>query len=83
MLSMKNVTITLEEKTAAWVRVSAAQEDKSVSRYIAEMLERRMHESHDYANAMRRFFDRPPSRINETGSSLPARDALHDRADLR
>lgn len=80
---MKNVIITLDEKTAAWVLVAAAREDKSVSRYIAEMLEKRMRESRDYANAMRRFFDRPPSRINKTGSKLPARDALHDRTDLR
>ncbi len=80
---MKNVTITLEEKTAAWVRVSAAREDKSVSRYIAEMLEKRMRESRDYANAMRRFLDRQPSRINETKERLPKRDALHERSDLR
>ena len=80
---MKNVTITLEEKTAAWVRVSAAREDKSVSRYIAEMLEKRMRESRDYANAMRRFLDRQPSRINETKARLPKRDELHDRSHLR
>lgn len=80
---MKNITITLDEETAAWVRVSAAREDRSVSRYIAEMLGERMRTSDDYANAMRRFFDRSPSRINEAGLDLPVRDALHDRADLR
>lgn len=80
---MKNVTITLEEKTAAWVRVSAAREDKSVSRYIAEMLEKRMRESRDYANAMRRFLDREPSRINAARSRLPTRDEVHERTDFR
>jgi hypothetical protein len=80
---MKNVTITLDEKTAAWVRVSAAREDKSVSRYVAEMLERRMRESRDYANAMRRFLDREPSRINAAQSPLPTRDEVHERTDLR
>lgn len=80
---MKNVTITLDEKTAAWVRVSAAREDKSVSRYIAEMLERRMRESRDYANAMRRFLDRQPTRINAAGSKLPTREELHERSGLR
>ncbi len=80
---MKNVTITLDEKTAAWVRVSAAREDKSVSRYIAEMLERRMRESRDYANAMRRFLDRQPTHINTTGSKLPTREELHERPGLR
>lgn len=80
---MKNVTITLDEKTAAWVRVSAAREDKSVSRYIAEMLEKRMRESRDYANAMRRFLDRQPAHINTTGSKLPAREEIHERSGLR
>ena len=80
---MKNVTITLEEKTSAWVRVAAAREDKSVSRYIAEMLEGRMRESRDYANAMRRFLDHQPSHLDATGSKLPTRDSLHERADLR
>lgn len=81
--ALKNVTITLDEKTAAWVRVSAAREDKSVSRYIAGMLEQRMRASRDYANAMRRFLDRKPARIGAAGSKLPARDELHERADLR
>ncbi|HMM52832.1 MAG: hypothetical protein DWB43_14395 [Lautropia sp.] len=80
---MKNITITLDEKTAAWVRVAAAREDMSVSRFIAGMLERRMRESRDYANAMRRFLARGPTRINAAGSRLPTRDELHERADLR
>lgn len=80
---MKNVTITLDAKTAAWVRVAAAQEDKSVSRYIAELLDRRMRESRDYANAMRRFLEHAPARINGARARLPARETLHDRADLR
>jgi hypothetical protein len=80
---MKNVTITLDEKIAAWVRVSAAREDKSVSRYVAEMLEKRMRESRDYANAMRRFLDREPSRINTARLPMPTRDEVHERTDLR
>lgn len=82
-MALKNVTITLDEKTAAWVRVAAAREDTSVSRYIAGLLERRMRESRDYANAMRRYLDRQPTRLNAAGSKLPPRDELHDRAGLR
>ncbi|MCL4185091.1 MAG: CopG family transcriptional regulator [Burkholderiaceae bacterium] len=80
---MKNVTITLDEKTAAWVRVAAAREDQSVSRYIAGLLEQRMRASHDYASAMRRFLERKPARIGAAGAALPARDELHDRSGLR
>lgn len=79
---MKNVTITLDEEVAAWVRVAPARADRSVSRYIAETLEKRMREAGDYASARRRFLSRPATCINETGSRLPARDELHDRAAL-
>jgi len=34
---MKNVTITLDEETAAWARVHAAKQNMSVSRMIGEM----------------------------------------------
>ncbi|GMV03266.1 MAG: ribbon-helix-helix protein, CopG family [Burkholderiaceae bacterium] len=80
---MKNVTITLDEKTAARVRVAAAREDQSVSRYIAGMLEKRMRDSRDYANAMRRFLDRQPVHLDRTRSKRPTRDELHERTDLR
>jgi len=80
---MKNITITLDENTASWVRIAAARHDSSVSRYIAEMLEAKMRESNDYANARRRFFERGPSMINDPRSALPGRESLHDRSDLR
>jgi plasmid stability protein len=39
---MKNITITLDEKTAAWVRVHAAKQGKSASRLLGELLRRHM-----------------------------------------
>lgn len=38
---MKNVTISMAEDLAAWVRVEAAKADMSQSRWIAAMLEER------------------------------------------
>jgi hypothetical protein len=35
---MKNVTISLDEETAAWARVEAAKAGKSLSRYVGDML---------------------------------------------
>jgi hypothetical protein len=35
---MKNITITLDEETAAWARVYAAQRNMSLSRYVGEVL---------------------------------------------
>jgi len=78
---MKNITITLDEKTAAWARVYAAQHDKSISRLLGEILQERMHEVRDYNDAMRRYLAKKPLKFRWVDRST--RDALHDRAGLR
>ena len=55
---MKNVTITLDEETANWARVYAAQNDMSVSRLVGEMLARRMQEVSEYDRAKRAWLFR-------------------------
>ena len=80
---MKNVTITLDERTAAWARVYAARHDMSVSRLVGEMLQQRMGELHEYDQAMRRFLAKPPIKFKRTGTRYPTRDELYDRARLR
>lgn len=44
---MKNVTITLDSKTAAWARVYAARRNVSLSRFVGELLRERMRESRE------------------------------------
>ncbi|MCC7259364.1 MAG: CopG family transcriptional regulator [Gammaproteobacteria bacterium] len=80
---MKNVTITLDEKTAAWARVHAARKDMSLSRFIGELLDARMRESGDYERAMRRYLGRKPVRLSREGERYPMREELHDRHGLR
>lgn len=80
---MKNVTITLDEETAAWARVYAAQNDMSVSRMIGDMLRRRMREVREYDEAMRRFLAKKPVRLTRNGQRYPKRNQLHDRSRLR
>jgi len=80
---MKNVTITLDEKTAIWARVYAAKHNTSVSRIVGEMLRQRMTEFREYDEAMRRFLGKPPVRLRRAGERYPKRDELHDRAGLR
>ncbi len=80
---MKNVTITLDEETAAWARVYAAEHDMSVSRMVGEMLQQRMREARDYDEAMRRYLSKAPVRLKRAGSRYGKRDELHDRARLR
>jgi hypothetical protein len=80
---MKNVTITLDEDTAAWVRVYAAERNTSVSRIVGEMLAERMTHFSEYDRAMRAFLARKPARLSRRGKQYPTRDELHERARLR
>jgi plasmid stability protein len=80
---MKNITITLDEKTAAWARVEAAKHNKSVSRMVGEMLQKHMGESREYEEAMRRYLAVKPFIFEKPGGRLPTREELHDRASLR
>lgn len=80
---MKNVTITLDEETAAWARVYAARHDMSVSRLVGEMLAARMGELREYDQSMRRFLARTPVRLRRTRGRYPGREETHDRARLR
>ena len=80
---MKNVTITLDEKTAAWARVYAARHNTSVSRMVDEMLQQRMGEFHEYDQAMRRFLTKAPVKLKRMAKRYATRDELHDRARLR
>lgn len=80
---MKNVTITLDEQTAAWIRVYAARHNTSVSRIVGELLHERMREGKEYEQAMRRFLAKPPVAFRWKGGRRPTRDELHDRDAFR
>lgn len=82
-MPMKNITVTLDEKTAAWVRVYAAGLGKSVSRVLGEILFERMQEMRNYNNAMERFLAKKPFTFQWIGARRPTREELHDRAALR
>jgi hypothetical protein len=80
---MKNITITLDEQTAAWVRLAAAKRKMSVSRLIGDLLHDRMHETRDYNEAMRRFFSHKPFNFEWVGGRRPTREEINDRARAR
>jgi hypothetical protein len=80
---MKNITITLDEKTAAWARNHAAERDMSLSRFVGELLERTMRESREYRRAMHSYLSRQPARLKKSGARYPRREELYDRRSLR
>lgn len=80
---MKNVTISLDEAVARWARVRAAEQDKSLSRFLAELLEEQMTREQDRQRWLETFRSVKPVRLREPGEKLPTRDELYDRNVLR
>ncbi len=80
---MKNVTITLDERVARWVRIRAAEVGKSVSRLVGDLLRERMVEEDDYQAAMKQYLSQPPRPLKQSGARYPSREELHDRPGLR
>jgi len=81
---MKNITITLDEETARRVRVRAAEQDMSVSRYVGELVQRDLRHSREYEEAMQRYLSRGPFKeLTGSPQRYPTRDEVHDRAALR
>ena len=82
-MPVKNVTITLDEETAAWARVHAAQQDVSLSRFVGELLRKHMRESREYQDAMQRYLSSKFVIDLQPGERLPTREEINDRAALR
>jgi hypothetical protein len=80
---VKNITVTVDEKTAAWARVYAARHKLSLSRFLGELLHSKMREAREYDDAMERYLAVKPTRLSATGGKYPRREELHDRAGLR
>ena len=80
---MKNITITLDDETAAQARIKAAERNMSLSRFIGEVLREHVRGSGEYERAMRRFLSRKPTPLQEPGQRYPRREELYDRGALR
>ena len=80
--AMKNITVTLPAAVARWVRVRAAQNDLSVSRWLARIIEDQREREDEYEVAMRRFLERArqPRTFDWADGSKPTREELHGRA---
>jgi len=79
---MKKFTITLDEKTAAWMRAQAARLKLSMSRFVGEVLRQHMRESRKYEAAMKRY-PKKPFPLTGPPQRYPKRDELYDRPVFR
>jgi hypothetical protein len=80
---MKNVTIAMDKRTAAWVRVQAAKQNMSVSRFVGEILHEQMTDARAYDEALRRFLGEESLEFGWADGHRPTREDLHDRNALR
>ena len=81
-VSMKNVTVSMEEEVADWARIEAARRNTSVSRLVGEMLAEKMRHDDAYERAMNEWLNKSP-RWKSDGSPYPTRDASNDRSESR
>ena len=81
--AVKNVTITLPEDVARWLRVKAAENDRSVSRWIAELLAGMQRQEDEYEVAMKRYLAMKPRKLEWPDGRRPTRADLYDRPGLR
>ena len=81
--AVKKVTIRLPEDVARWLRVKAAENDRSVSRWIAELLAGMRRQEDEYEVAMKRYLAMKPRKLEWPDSRRPTRAGLHDRPGPR
>jgi len=80
---MKNITVTLDEAMAIWLREHAAKNGVSVSRFLGDMVHERMRERREYNEAMRQFLAEKPFFSGWIDDRRPTREEIHDRARAR
>ena len=80
---MERVTITLSDDLARWLRVRAAEDDRSVSRWVAGLLDGMRRGQDEYDIAMKRYLAIEPWKMEWVDGRRPTREELHDRTGLR
>lgn len=80
---MRNMTITVDEETAEWARIHAAQNRTSVSRMVGMMLAEKKLEEECYASRMENYLTgsaRPFTAAQPVQDPPdPTRDTWHER----
>ena len=80
---MKNVTVTLDEDTAARARVKAAERKMSLSRYVGEVLRKELRHDDEYEAAYRAWRKSKPFPLKGPPQPYPKREEIYDRPVVR
>lgn len=90
---MRNLTVSMDDDTARWLRLQAAGAEMSMSRYLCRLVQREMQRDHRYQVAMARVLARQvectklglghSGAVDTALDTLPAREERYDRAVFR
>ena len=80
---MKKVSVSLPEDLGHWMRIKAAKDDLSVSRWLAELLEGMRRRKVQLEAAMKRYLAIKPRKIDWPNDRRPTREELYDGSGLR
>ncbi len=80
---MKNITVALPEDTALWLSDRAAEQNRSVSIWLAELVEQTRRLDAEYEVAMARALARKPRQVGWIDGRRPTRDEMHERSGFR
>lgn len=80
---LKNITVTLDDKTAAWLRAQAAKRGMSISRFVGEIVQGHMSDQQQYIEAMHHFLSLKPFKFEWADGRRPTREELYDRSRVR
>lgn len=80
---MRNVTITLDNETAAQAKVRAAERGISLSRYVGEVLRRDLRNGDIYDAAYRSWRAGKAFPLRGPAQPYPPREDTYDRPVLR
>jgi hypothetical protein len=79
----QNITISIEKDLLQHARALAARHRTSVSKLLAEELEKQVRDDRAYAASRRKALALLKQGLRLGGHGIENRDALHDRAGLR
>lgn len=81
---MKNVTVTLDAQTLEWAKLAAAKQNKSLSRFIGDVLQGQLKEAQDYQRAMHAWFNQRATFRSDADTKLPTREEIYaERTRIR
>ncbi len=83
MWTVNNINITLSEDVARWLWIKAAEDNKTVSEWVSELLEEARRREHDYRIAMQLMLTRTPGRIDWPSERGSTREELSDRRERK